>query len=121
MLLLRQDGASWQCTHFVVEPGGSAGVAGYPEQVRDTALKLLGVNCGSQAGKGLGYCNMIGETDTIKSVNEKYLEIGELAPVMRRNNMIPKKGSEEKLFGQIQSHITSPCMHSDVCLREPFR
>ena len=58
---------------------------------------------------------MIGETDTIKSVNEKYLEIGELAPVMRRNNMIPKKGSEEKLsFYLGKYNLTS---HLPVCIQ----
>lgn len=67
---------------------------------------------------------MIREIAATKSINEKYIEIGEVAHIMKTNNLIPKKGSGETLsfyFGQIQSHIQrkSPGMHSDVYLREP--
>lgn len=86
--------------HFATKPGDptdSAGIAVDLAQVRDTLISnCWEVTCEPQGVKRLGYCNTIGEIHTIKSTIEKYLEIGELAHIMRRSNVIPRKGSGEK-------------------------
>lgn len=116
----------------LVDSGGgilqnSAGVADYPAEFSCTLFSNCRMaTCEPQGGEGLGYHTMTGEIDTIKSINGKYIDIGELARIISRNNVIARKGSGEKLrfhFGQIQSYIQrkSPCMYLNVCLREPLR
>lgn len=61
----------------------SAGVAGYPVEFSCTLFSNCRMaTCEPQGSEGLGYHNMIGEIDTIKSINEKYIEIGELAHII---------------------------------------
>lgn len=61
----------------------SAGVAGYPVEFRYTLFSNCWmVTCKPQGCKGLGYHNVIGEIDTVKSINEKFIEIGELTHIM---------------------------------------
>lgn len=61
----------------------SAGVAGYPVEFRYTPFSNCWmVTCEPQGGKGLGYHNVIGEIYTIQSINEKFIEIGELTHII---------------------------------------
>lgn len=61
------------------------GVAGYPVEFRYPLFSNCWmVACKPKGGKGLEYHNMIGEIDTMKSVNEKYVEIGELALYIKK-------------------------------------
>lgn len=77
---------------------------------------------------GLGYHDATRGADTIRLVKGKYIEMGKLENIMKRNSMIPRRGSRGKLgyyFGQIHFHISrlSFLRHFPFydCCREPLR